>query len=228
MLLTMEKYISIKQIMDDILVHPLLKDLPLERAVNYAVEFTRRVGAPRNFVEKNEELEVQDYMAKLPCDYLKIIQVMDLKTRRAFRKTTDSFHLSHVRPTDLTYKIQNSVIITSIKCGKILISYQSIGTDKDGYPLIVDNASFIKALELYIKKEWFTILFDTGRISQQVFNNTLQAYNYAAAEAQQSLTVPDYDEMESITNMWNTLIPRMTEHDNGFATLGTREYIKRH
>ena len=83
-------------------------------------------------------------------------------------------------------------------------------------------------MELYIKKEWFTILFDTGRISPQVYNNTVQAYNYAAAEAQSSLTVPSVDEMESFTNMWNTLIPRMTEHDNGFATLGTREYIKIH
>ena len=224
----MEKYISIKQIMDDILVHPLLKDLSLERAVNYAVEFTRRLGAPKNLTEKNAELEVQDYMAKLPCDYLEIVQIMDKKTGRAFIHTTDSFHLSHVRHTDLTYKIPNSVIITSPKCGKIISSYRAVGVDSEGYPVIVDNASFIKALELYIKKEWFTILFDTGRISPQVYNNTVQAYNYAAAEAQSSLTVPSVDEMESFTNMWNTLIPRMTEHDNGFATLGTREYIKIH
>lgn len=224
----MEKSVSIKQVMDNILVHPLLRDVPLERAVNYAVEFIRRVGMPRNLTEKNVEVEIQDYRIKLPCDYLEIIQLLDKKTNRAFRAATNSFHLSHVNDNDLTYKIQNSVIITSIKCGDAILAYRAIETDKNGYPLIVDDASFIKALELYIKKEWFTILFDTNRINPQVYNNTLQAYAMAAAEAQSHLSQPTIDEMQSITNMWNTLIPRMTEHDNGFATLGNREYIKRH
>lgn len=30
-------YISIRQIMDDLLAHPMLQDLTLERAINYAV-----------------------------------------------------------------------------------------------------------------------------------------------------------------------------------------------
>ena len=33
----MDRYISIKQILDDILEHPLLKDITFERAVNHTV-----------------------------------------------------------------------------------------------------------------------------------------------------------------------------------------------
>ena len=128
----------------------------------------------------------------------------------------------------MTYKIQNSVIITSIKCGKVILAYRAMETDAEGYPVIIDDANFIKALELYIKKERFTMLFDMNKISPQVYNNTLQAYTMAVAKAQSHLTQPTVDEMQSITNMWNTLIPRTTEHDNGFATLGRREYIRRH
>lgn len=224
----MERYISIKQVMDDVLDHPLLRDVSLERAVNYAVEFIRMVGVPKVFTEKNVGLEVQDFRVKLPCDCLEVIQLLDKRTNKAFRGATNSFHLSHINDPDLTYKIQNSVIITSIKCGEVILAYRAMETDVEGYPVIIDDANFIKALELYIKKERFTMLFDMNKISQQVYNNTLQAYTMAVAKAQSNLTQPTVDEMQSITNMWNTLIPRMTEHDNGFATLGRREYIRRH
>lgn len=33
----MERYISIRQVLDDLLDHPLLQDLSFERVVNYAV-----------------------------------------------------------------------------------------------------------------------------------------------------------------------------------------------
>ena len=37
--------------------------------------------------------------------------------------------------------------------------------------------------------------------------------------------MPSISELQSITNMWNTLIPRVTEFDNGFTELGNREYL---
>jgi len=45
------RYISIRQILDDLLEHPLLKDLTLERAVNHAVNFIRIVAMPPIFSE---------------------------------------------------------------------------------------------------------------------------------------------------------------------------------
>jgi hypothetical protein len=41
------------------------------------------------------------------------------------------------------------------------------------------------------------------------------------------MIMPTMDQMESLTNMINTLVPRVREHGNGFATLGTKEYIRR-
>jgi hypothetical protein len=66
------KYISIRQILDDLLEHPLLKDLTLERAVNHTINFIRIVGMPPIFEEKVVTLEVVDYRAQLPCDLYKI------------------------------------------------------------------------------------------------------------------------------------------------------------
>lgn len=226
----MNGYISIKQVLDNILTHPLLQDLTLERAVNYSQEFIRIIGAPKLFSEKVVQLQIEDYRALLPCDFVKIIQVRG-KNGEEYRYTTDSFHQAHTGENaygdrDYTYKIQGDIIYTSIKEGIIEVAYQSIEVDEDGFPLIPDNASFIKALELYIKKQWFTILFDLNKITAGVYQNVQQEYAFYAGQAQSSLIKPSLDEMESITNMLNTLVTRTREHNNGFKTLGTREFIK--
>lgn len=227
----MERYINIRQILDNLLHHPLLQDLSLERAVNYAVDFVRIVGCPRIFMEKTTKLEVKDYRAPLPCDFHRMIQVRTCTCGRtsAFRYSTDSFHMSedkHCNLPDLTYKIQGQVIFTSMREGEIEIAYEAIGVDEEGYPLIPDSSSFVKALELYIKKEHFTILFDTGKITPQVYNNTCQQYAWAVGQAQSELVKPTIDQMQAITNSWNTLIPRVTSHSTGFVTDGTMEKLK--
>lgn len=229
----MERYINIRQILDNLLEHPLLQDLSFERAVNHCVDFIRIVGCPRIFNEKTVKLEVKDYRAMLPCDYHKMIQVRTCACGRTatFRYSTDSFHMSEDKPCnlpDLTYKIQGQIIFTSIKEGEIEIAYEAISVDEEGYPLIPDNSSFTRALELYIKKKCFTIQFDLGKISPQVYNNVCQEYAWAVGAAQNELIRPSIDEMESITNSWNNLIPRVGEHKTGFVTLGTKEQWKTH
>lgn len=231
----MDKYISLKQVLDDILDHPMLKDVSFERAVNYTVHFMRIVGCPRMFEEKTALVEIKNYRGQLPCDFNDIIQVRthsscDRKNYGVFRHTTDSFHMSNNKQDsfDLTYKIQGNVIFTSMKEGTIEIAYNAFAIDSDGYPLIPDNSSFIRALELYIKKQTFTVLFDLGKINQVVYQNVCQEYAWAVGAAQSDLVRPTIDQMESITNMLNTLIPRVSEHSNGFVNLGTRELIRNH
>ena len=69
----MTKYISIRQVLDNLLDNPLMQDLSLERAVNYAVRFIQKVGMPSIFLEKTEEIEIEDYRGKLPCDFYEMI-----------------------------------------------------------------------------------------------------------------------------------------------------------
>ena len=227
----MERYINIRQVLDDLLHHPLLQDLTFERAVNYSVEFIRIVGCPRVFEEKALKLKVENYRAMLPCDFHRMIQVRTCACGRTttFRYSTDSFHMSddkNCNLPDLTYKIQGQVIFTSIKDGEIEIAYEAISVDEEGYPLIPENSSFVRALELYIKRECFTILFDLGKITPQVYNNTCQQYAWAVGQAQNELVKPSIDQMQAIANSWNTLIPRTTSHATGFAADGTMERLK--
>ena len=229
----MDRYISLRQILDDILDHPMLKDVSFERAVNYTIHFMRIVGCPRMFEEKTALVEIENYRGMIPCDFNDIIQVRthsscDRKNYRVFRHTTDSFHMSDNKQDsfDLTYKIQGNVIFTSIKEGTIEIAYNAFAVDSEGYPMVPDNSSFISALEFYIKKKKFNILFDEGKISQSVWNQVCQDYAWTVGQAQSDLIRPTIDQMQSITNSLNTLIPRVSEHKSGFVNDGSAEMIK--
>lgn len=75
------------------------------------------------------------------------------------------------------------MIYTSIREGEIEMAYRAVMVDEEGYPMIPDDGVFPVALSLYIKKKHFTVLFDMGKISQQVLNNTQQEYCWAVGQA---------------------------------------------
>lgn len=227
--------------MDKLTRHPLLQDISFETVVDYAVDFIRIVGTPPSFIEKTIDIDIKEYRGVLPCDFYQVIQVRDMNhpndSHPAFRHTTDSFHMSnhreeeykHDNHRELTYKIQGGMIITSVPEGKIEMAYMAMPIDGEGYPLIPDNSSYSRALELYIKLQWFTILFDTGKISAQVLSNTQQQYAWAVGQAQTDLIRPTIDQMESITAAWNKLLPDITkDHQNGYLNEGTKEHIITH
>lgn len=221
-----EQYITIRNILDKVLRHPLMQDLSLETAVDYSVDFMRIVGVPKMFTEKVVEIEIHNYRAKLPCDFYKIVQVRPVGGV-ALVSTTDSFFLGGKQlKCNNTYKIQGGIIYTSIEKGVLELSYLAIETDKDGYPLFPDNSSFTRALELYIKKQWFTILFDLGKIQPAVLQNVQQEYAWAVGDCQSEFNRLSIDEMEAFSNSWRTMILRDHQHSSGFSTNGMKENLK--
>lgn len=225
-----EKLVNIRTIVSKVMRHPMLRGITLDAVVDYTIDFMRLVGVPRMFQNQVEEICIHKYRAELPCDYYKMVQVRDPHSRLCFRYAGDSFHLSDNKPvlgrygTGLTYTIQNHIITTSIDEGKIEISYLSIPVDKeDGFPLIPDNSSFTKALELYIKLQWFTILFDMNKISLQSLQNTQQEYYFAVGDCETEFNRLDIDKAESFYNSWKSMLIRDTEHRSGFVATGEKE-----
>ena len=225
-------YINIREVLSRVLRHPLLQDVTLEQVIQYTVDFIRIVGCPRIFHERTQILHIKDYRAALPCDYESMIQVRthgeSNHKHEVFRYTTDSFHMSEDKHSsyDLTYKIQGGVIFTSMRDGDIEIAYNAFPIDEDGYPAIIDNSSFTRALEFYIKKQCFTVLFDQGKITPAVYNQVLQDYAWAVGQAQSDLVRPTIDQMQAITNSLNTLVLRVNEHSSGFVNNGSMEKLR--
>lgn len=221
------QWVNIRVILDRCLKHPLMNDLTLEVAVQFLVDFLGIMRLPNTYIDKNEEVEINNYRGMIPCDCISINQVKWTKTGFCMRYMTDNFNGSNNEDkSEPTFKIQGRMIYTSFKDGNIELSYKAIPVDKEGYPLLPDEPTFLRALELYIKKQWFTILFDTGKISSAVLQNTQQEYAFATGACNNTFMIPSVSEMESIKGLMNQLIPRFNEFKYGFKHEGNNEYLR--
>lgn len=227
-------YTNIRRILDELHRHPLLSDLTLEQIVSYTITFIGIFGMPKLYQDKECAVHIEEFRGLLPCDLISINQVKECSSGVCMRSMTDNFmpkehynkNVGYKVPQELTFKTQGQVIFTSFKTGDILVSYKALPVDDDGYPLLIDNPVFIRALEAYIKREVFTILFDLGKIQNPVLQNAQQQYAWLAGQLHSEFTIPSMSEMESIKRSWCTLIQRTTSFNDGFRNNGNQEYIK--
>ena len=218
-------FIKIEEVLSRILRHPLMQDLAYEAGIQYTLDFLQTVGFPETYIEKKVCLNIEDYRSCLPCDLIQINQVKNTKTNQYLISMSSSIY-DRSNNKD-TFKVQGNIIYTSFKEGEIEVYYKAIPIDDSGVPLIPDHPVFLKALELYIKKEWFTILFDMSKISQQVLQNTQQEYAFKVAQCTNMFIIPSVSEMQTITNMLNKLLPSNREFERGFKTLGSKEELRK-
>lgn len=227
-------YISIKEILNRLMRHPLLRDVNLDQVIQYTIDFISIFGMPKFYFDKQETLHIEDYRGMLPCDLISINQVKECSTNTCLRSMTDNFlsedyyekKNGYRVPQELTFKVQGQVIFTSFREGDITVSYKAIPVDDNGFPLLIDNPTFLKTLEAYIKKEIFTIMFDMGKITTPVLQNAQQQYSWLAGQLQSEFTIPSISEMESLKRSWCTLLQRTTSFNDGFRNNGNQEYIK--
>jgi hypothetical protein len=85
--------------------------------------------------------------------------------------------------------------------------------------MIDGDPAFVNALELYIKKQIFTTLFDLNKINNQVYQVVKQDYAFAVAQVRNRLLMPDYNMMQNISNMFHQLLPSIREWDKGFKNI---------
>lgn len=221
--------ISIKQIINRIRRHPMLSSIPMETIIDYTVDFFRIVGLPTAYIDKTQVLHIEHYRASLPSDFIEMNQVRTLGPNPIYyRYTTDSFHNSPNKADAMpyTYKLQGHMIYVNQPFISLEISYQAMAVDECGLPLIPDNAKFIRALENYIKVQYFTILFEEGKLDIRVLNHAEQEYCWAVGACESEFHSISMDKAESILNMAKSLLIRDMEHQRGYSTAGNKEFIR--
>lgn len=224
----MNDYVSIKVILDKILRHPMLQDLSLDAAIDYTVDFIRIVGMPKMFPERHITVDIDNYRGVLPDDIYQIIHIFNKDSKLSLVddvtmikedvNENNSFNSSSI--DNHVYKIQNRVIYTSIKKGTLDVYYKALQTDEQGFPMIIDNSSFTRALELYIKKQWFTILFDMGKIQGPVLQNVQKEYAWAVGDCQSEFNRMNLDQAEYFYKSMKSSIVDNKHAEYGFKYLG--------
>jgi len=127
---------------------------------------------------------------------------------------------------DLTYIIKPGYIKTNIRYGYIMLAYQAVPTDGDGYPMIPDNQSYIEAVYWYIVMKLLYPKWVSGQTRDAVYFDARRSWNFYCKQAYGNALLPNKDQMESIKNAWVRLIPEINEHTSGYSTLGQRQIIK--
>jgi len=192
---------------------------------------------PVFFTDRLFKGEIEDYRVELPCDIVYINQVLinDIPVRQA----TDTFHNHYEcmcvdnRPytftsRDLTITMENGYLFSSLKCGKVQISYKGILTDDQGYPMIPDNRAFINALEKYAENKHIRMLWQNGRVKDNIYMEAQQEYVWAVGQCETAMRMLDLPKVEALFNSWRTLLTHSNHFSTRFAHLGAKELIKKH
>lgn len=248
------QYTNIRRVLDNLLEHPLLRDVTVEQAVRYVIRFICLHGYTKMFQDKAAQVEIHDFRGMLPCDLISIIQVRDQRSGICLKTMTDNFPSAAFSPPhphekvldkpkplhelyipeerrhfeEPSFKTQGRVIFTSFPEGCLDLAYKSIPVDEDGFPLLIDNENYLAALEAFIKLQVFTIKFDIGKINANVLQNAQQDYAWRAAELGSEFMTPSVSEAESLSRMYNTMIMSVHHFDHGFKNVADREYLRRH
>lgn len=226
------KYINIRELLSRVLRHPLLQDFTLEQAIQYTLDFVGINGFPELYEHKETHVSICDYKGQLPCDLIRVEMVKECKSDIPLRSMTGVFnpggkYYNYVKK-EPQFKVQGRTIFTTFPEGELKVAYLSIPVDDEGYPLLIDNSKYLKSLELYVKCQLFTLLFEMGKLTQQVLQHTEQEYAWSVGQLSEEFKIPSEAEMQSLTNILNQMIVRKGEFYGGYERLGNKEHWKKH
>lgn len=128
--------------------------------------------------------------------------------------------------TDYTYIIKHGYVKTNIETGYLMMAYQAVPTDTEGYPMIPDNQSFIEAVYWYIVMKLLYPQWVGGQIRDAVYADAKRSWNFYCKQAYGNVMMPNgAEQMESIKNTWHRLVEEFNEHDSFFSTMGQEQII---
>ena len=221
-----ERFISLKEIINR--VHraggDVVSDITEDDVIDYAIELIGVVGMPQLFLHKVETLEITKYRAPLPCDFVEE-EAVKCCNNIAFNASTDMYRVEDSKTFVPTYKIQGDYIVTSLESGFIKLAYTAVKTDEDGYPMIVDDQAFIRALVDYIVYNRVKTEYVNGRTTENIMERIERTYEADIAIATSKLTQPTIDEFNNVTRMMNSFIFRANARKSGFKSIGDEQPI---
>jgi len=218
-----QNYVSIDVIANKIYKNPLLKDINFEDIIDYTLSVIKILRVPGVYKEESCYKEVDNHMIALPKNALNI-KTVDLCIGNRLipiRESTYSLsnHLNKINEQynhhNNTYSINNQILKTSCKKGKIFITFDTIKVDNDNIPMIPDSEALLRAIEAYIKIQVYTVLVDLNKLSERALNRAEQEYYFNVGKAQSEFQgFNNEDSIDSFLNGWKRTFNSEDEHRN--------------
>jgi hypothetical protein len=234
-----DKFISLKVIIDRVMMNPGAEDLPYDVAVLAASDTIKLIANPVFLISLDAYVDIEDYRGVLPLNYLDIIKVTKVDSnssetsRRAMSYNSDPFFKSYderemnPRESSFRYKTEGRYIFTSFSEGKLHVAYTAVPVDFDGVVMIPDRVSIVKAIEFSILATWLQKKWFIGKITPDKFQWADRERNWYVSKAGADFMMENLDKRQSIANTINTLMLNDEHSVNDYRELGLREYRKR-
>ena len=229
--------ISLKEILWKVFRHPLVNDLNYEDAAMYSSEAIKLLGIPLAYINKVETIQINNYKAGLPNNIINIKGIKHLGSNSQVTHSTDTFNevenpeqpeYERNNIKEFTYTIENGVVKTSFENCKIQISYSTLPTDEDCFPLIPDNEKVKLGIYYYILHQHLEPLWLMGKITDKAFNYIEQKRHFYMGASQSSMQLRNLDHAQAMVNSINRLIINTTAHENFYKFMGQKEKIKKY
>ena len=232
--------ISVTQILERLFrISGFTTNFNLNDAVVLVAECIDLIGVPSPHVEKvtngdinnghPQPIKITGHKGLLPSDLKEIIQTRTWPDKCPMSYATYTFHsgLHCEGSPDLVgsymerYSVNPGKIIkTSFREGYVEMAYNSYSVDKHGLPLIPNEERYIKAIEAYLKKQFYLPLWENGKIPDKVFAKAEQEYAWYVGSAHNAALMQGIDQMTNMTNYVVSLIPNLYHSESFFKDLG--------
>ncbi len=155
-------------------------------------------------------------------------------TYTPMRYSGDTFH-TKFHATDLdfepvseyTYIVNNNYVFTNFKTGCVAIAYKAVPTDKNGFPLIPDHASWRLAMEYEIAYRISFKLWLQGKLADRKFQLIERDRDWYAAQARNSSMGNSLDEEETSKNHFTRFFGKYNSaHSSFFGNMSFPEKLQ--
>ncbi len=244
-----KSYISINEIISKFLSDADIQheQIRISDFVVWCSEALKKIGGYNTFEKKvagkdgEPLLEFENYKAKLPCDFYKIVQLGFSSSQtggfESMRTATGNFDSifdgteigENVSGDDRVYTLRPPYVYINQPTGYGLLAYIAIKTDSDGYPMIPDDEYMKEAMYWYLQMKYLYPLWMRGKIRDAIYVNAERKWHQYCDAAYGAMVIPDNDdEMQSIINVWTRLIPNINAGNKSMKYIGEQEKVYRH
>jgi hypothetical protein len=124
------------------------------------------------------------------------------------RHLKDSCNLN-VADTELSYKVEDDTIITSVRTGVIILFYLGVVLDEDGFPMIPDNIWYYKAMTNYIERMFAFRDYSAKKSNdtRAFFTDMERIFNKSFEMCKTKMNTPTPEEAKDIDYAIRQIIP---------------------
>lgn len=148
-------------------------------------------------------------------------------------EATDPFHEFYsksyvygIAPVN-SYKFNGNYIYTSFPEGTVDLAYDGIMLDNNGAPMIPNDPSIEKAIESYIKSQYFGILSDLGKDVVRAYERAEKEYCWYIGQSQSHSVLMSLDKREALSNTMNRMVLNDRPHGSFYRNMGYTEKIRK-